>query len=61
MQMSCFISSPSLHRLNPPKRPISVLPKAKLTQLQCLPSGSCPGENNLCFSFALLKSEVSSR
>lgn len=31
-----------------------LVPKAKLTQLQSFPSGSFPGENNLCFSFALL-------
>lgn len=55
MQMSCFIYSPSLRRLNPPKHAIiPVVPKAKLTQLQSFPSGSFPGENRLCFSFALL-------
>lgn len=54
MQMSCFIYSPSLHRLNPPKCTTSVAPKAKLTQPQHFPSGSFPGENHFCFSFALL-------
>lgn len=52
MQMSSFIYSPSLQRLNPPKNAPSLL--FQRPSSPSFPSGSFPGENHLCFSFALL-------
>lgn len=49
MQMSCFIYSPSLQGLNPPKRTIPVVPKAKLTQLQRFPSEVFQGKTTSAF------------